>query len=639
VSRPVRSLAYAVLLIGLGIFIVTETYRMTHQHGLANLRKTTQQHLQYVASDLATAIEKFNTLPVVLASHPELIELLKNSRDSQRLDAVNRRLKQLAQSTRVSTIYLIDINGQTLASSNWATPGSFVGENYAFRPYFIDAVKKGLGRYYAVGVTTGEPGYFLAHRIEDSKNNNSQTLGVIAVKISLDEIEANWSRSDSLLMLVDTNGVIFLASKPTLKFHTLDQLATENLARIRASQQYGGMQLDPLPIKSASDATVGFDDKNILRLAVDENNRVGSWISLIAERRTIEIGELQWVLLCLADIKDVVGEARRYAVTAGFAYGLILLTALYALLRRRRNEERKRSQQALERMSAELEQRIGERTAVLTHANDELAVKIRELDQTQNTLRATQDQLIQAGKLTVLGQMAASVTHEINQPLTALRALNENAILLLNLGDEDTVRTNLLTMSNLTQRIAAIVAGLKGFARKDDLHLESVALSHAISTAISLVEADAQRSGVRITTRDVASDLTVQGQILRVEQILVNLLRNGIDACREFQTNGEACIEIQAFHETEWVNITITDNGPGIPADVLPRLFEPFFTTKSAHDGLGLGLAISGSIATALGGTLQASNRADGGAVFALRLRVAAYQHMGQEAALPRTIG
>jgi C4-dicarboxylate-specific signal transduction histidine kinase len=648
IIRPARSLGYALVLVGiaLGIFIVAETYRVAYQHGLADLRKNTQQYLQFVSTDLATALEKFNTLPVVLASHPELVDLLKNNRDGQHRDAVNHRLEQLAQSTHVSAIYLIDISGQTLASSNWATPRSFVGENYAFRPYFQDAIKNGLGRYYAVGATTGEPGYFLAHRIQNTNTDGAQTLGVIAVKISLDEIEANWTRSNSMLMLADGNGVIFLASKPEWKFHTLGQLDTENLARIRASQQYGNMNLAPLRVNNSSNATLNVGDGSILNLGVSEDGGADKWLSLIVERRGIGSGDPAWSVLSLADVDDVVSDARRYAVTSGFAYGLVLIAALYIRLRRRRNEERKRSQQALKRMSVELEQRIGERTAVLVSANDELAIKIRELDRTQATLRATQDQLIQAGKLTVLGQMAASVTHEINQPLTALRTLNDNAIVLLNRGDEETVHENLLTMNSLTQRIASIVAELKGFARKDDLHLESVAVAPAINAAISLVAADARRHGVHIAVGEIAPDFAVQGQTVRLEQILINLLRNGVDACRDAEGgdggdggNGGGRVEIQTRLDAEWVNITITDNGPGIPADVLPRLFEPFFTTKSEGDGLGLGLAISSSIAAALGGTLQASNHCEGGAVFTLRLRVAACHHAAHDIAAPHTIG
>jgi C4-dicarboxylate-specific signal transduction histidine kinase len=640
VIRPARSLGYAVVLIGLGIFVVTETYRVAYQHGLKGLRQTTQQHLQFVSSDLALALEKFNTLPMVLANHPDLIGLLKNNRDGERRDAVNRRLEQLAQSTHVAAIYLVDISGQTLASSNWATPRSFVGENYAFRPYFRDAVKNGLGQYYAVGATTGEPGYFLAHRMQDmsagiASADGPQTLGVIAVKISLDDIETNWARSNTPLMLADANNVVFLASKAEWKFHTLGQLGTDNLSRIRATQQYGGMSLDPLPFQHPTGSAIDWGDNSILRLAVDKDGQMNNWINVIAERRVI--GDLGWAALSFADVDDVVSDARRYAVTAGFAYGLALIAVLYVRLRQRRNEERKRSQQVLERMSAELEQRISERTAVLVDANDELAIKIRELDRTQHTLQATQDQLIHAGKLTVLGQMAASVTHEINQPLTALRTLNDNAIVLLNQGDEDTVRSNLLLMSTLTQRIASIVAELKGFARKDDLHLESVAVAPAISAAISLVTAHAKRHGVHISVGEVAPGLAIHGQTVRLEQILVNLLRNGVEACHDSGRDGY--VEIQSFLDAGWVIITIADNGPGIPVDVLSRLFEPFFTTKPVGDGLGLGLAISGSIATAFGGTLQASNRADAGAVFTLRLRAAACQGAANGAALRRTIG
>lgn len=620
-----RALAGVLLLVLLGGVVVAAAWQAAWRVGLNDLHQASERRLQFLSADLASALDKFNTLPLVLAGHPELIGLLRHADDAGRRDVVNQRLQRLADSTHVAAIFLIDAHGQTLAASNWSTPHSFVGQNYAFRPYFRDAIEQGAGRFFAVGATTGEPGYFLAHRVPDELRGGAEALGVIAVKISLDDIEANWRRGDTMLMLADAQGVVFLASRPEWKFRTLAPLPEATRQRIRATQQYGDSQLEGVPLQ-------GIDTQS-MRVGVDDASAGGRrWLRVSGARRPI--GHMGWTLMSFAEIDDVVNLASGYAAAAGFAYAFVLVVALYARLRRRRDEERRRAKGELERVNAQLDERIGERTAVLVRANEELAAKIAQLDRTQKTLRATQDELIQAGKLTVLGQMAASITHEINQPLAALRALNDNAMVLLERGDEPAVGENLRTVASLTQRIAAIVAQLKGFARKDDLRQAPVAVRPAVDAAISLVAADARRHGVRIEVEAMDDSLAVQGQVVRVEQVLVNLLRNGVDACRE---NGASLVTVRAARDGDWVAIAVADTGPGIAPDALPRLFEPFFTTKAAGEGLGLGLVISGSIANALGGSLFAANRPQGGAEFTLRLRAAS---MPAGAALAsRTIG
>ncbi len=251
-------------------------------------------------------------------------------------------------------------------------------------------------------------------------------------------------------------------------------------------------------------------------------------------------------------------------------------------------------------------------------------------------MRATQNELIQAGKLAVLGQMAASITHEINQPLTALRALNDNAAILLERDERDAVRENLAVMEGLTLRIAGIVSQLKGFARKDDLEQVPISVSGAAQAAVALVASDARHAGVRIEVDAIDPCLGVQGQAVRVEQVLVNLLRNAIDAVRDA---AERRVRLRVERAGDAVRIAIADTGPGIGPTALPRLFEPFFTTKPLGQGLGLGLAISASIANALGGRLDAANGANGGAVFTLQLPAVDLAVELTSASAPRTIG
>ena len=632
--RTAHAALGTLLLAMLGVAVVAIAYQLSYRSSWDDLRQSTQRRLEFLSSDLASALDKNDTLPIVLAGHPELVDLLRHTADAQRRSAVNLRLARLARESRVAAIYLMDREGTTIAASNWNTPRSFVGQNYDFRPYFTQAIAGGIGRYYAIGATTGEPGYFLAHPVRDETAPGAAPsgppLGVVAVKIALDDIEANWARSGELLMLADVHGVIFLASRPEWKFRTLEPLGAATLAHIRAAQQYGNSALDPLPIEGPDD---GAED-GLTRLATgDPSGGPRHWLTVAGQRRAI--GRMDWTLLSFSEVDEIARLARGHATAAGFACAFVLVGALYARLRRRRDEERRIARRELERVSAELEQRIGERTAVLVEANRELAAKNAELARTQATLSATQDELMQAGKLTVLGQMAASITHEINQPLTALRALTDNAGILLDRGDAKAVRGNLGMMDGLTRRIASIVAQLKGFARKDELKQLPVAVAPVVEAAIALVAADARHDRVVFEVEPIAGHVAVHGQAVRIEQVLVNLLRNAIDAVRDTPSR---CVQVQVQCEGEWVRIAVADAGPGIAPEAAARLFEPFFTTKPAGLGLGLGLAISASIANALGGALEAANRPEGGAVFTLRLRAAALQPEHAEMA-SRTIG
>jgi two-component system C4-dicarboxylate transport sensor histidine kinase DctB len=630
-ARRMRAALYALLLVLAGVAVVAGTYRVSYDSSWSELRQSTQRRLEFLSSDLASALDKFDTLPIVLSSHPELVDLLHHADDARRRQAVNLRLERLARESRVAAIYLMDRHGTTIAASNWNTPSSFVAQNYGYRPYFRAAIAGGIGRFYAIGATTGEPGYFLAHPVHDdaAPAPRAAPAGVIAVKISLDDIEANWARSGELLMLADVHGVVFLASRPEWKFRTLDKLPAATRESIRAAQQYSDRALAPLPIERPTDAAAN----GVTRLAIDTPGGARpQWLSVAGERR--EIGRMAWTLLSFSEVDEIARLARGHAAAAGFAGAFILVGALYARLRRRRDEERRTARRELERASAELEQRIGERTAVLVEANRELAAKIGELGRTQTTLRATRDELIQAGKLTVLGQMAASITHEINQPLTALRALNDNAMILLDRGEPREVRNNLQVMDGLTRRIAAIVGQLKGFARKDDLKQMPVAVGPVIEAARALLAADARHAGVSIAVGPIAPEIAVRGQAVRIEQVLINLMRNALDAVRDTAARS---VQVDASHDAEWVRISVADAGPGIAPEAMTRMFEPFFTTKPAGQGLGLGLAISASIANALGGALEAANRPQGGAVFTLRLPVAVLDASADAA--PHTIG
>ncbi|MBV8036975.1 ATP-binding protein [Roseateles sp.] len=594
-----RSLALLALVLLGGAAVAYAAWRLSLDLALAQTRDDAQRHLRFVAHELTGALDKYEALPQVLARHPALAGLLAEPASKARVADVNALLEGVARDAAAAAIFLIDARGQTLASSNWRDAQTFVGQNYAYRPYFRGAMASGGGHFYARGSTTGTPGYFIAHRLA------GPVPGVVVLKVSLEEMEANWARSPGELMLADARGVVFLASRPEWKYRTLQSLSAAARAELHDTQQYGDLPLPPL----AREPVQALTGQRVERITTaSAKPRV-----LVAEQPVEGRG---WTLLSFTEIRgaEQIAAGRAWAAALGWVSLLLLLA--YLQLRRRRARERLAAQGELRAAYDSLEARIAERT-------QELQARVDELHRTEKALRATQDELVQAGKLAVLGQMAASITHEINQPLAALRALNDNARVFLERGMQADAEGNLEAIAQLTQRIAAIVAQLKGFARRDELRVQPVQVAAAFQAALALVGAEARRRHVRLDCPPVPDALAVLGQQVRIEQVLVNLLRNGIDASAE---QGGGVVTLRAEVEAGQALLRVTDDGPGLGDAVLARLFEPFFTTKRRGEGLGLGLSISASIANALGGSLQGLNRPEaegGGAQFTLRLPLA----------------
>ncbi len=289
-------------------------------------------------------------------------------------------------------------------------------------------------------------------------------------------------------------------------------------------------------------------------------------------------------------------------------------SAVFLLLHRRRRARRLLEEK--ERVRVELERRVAERTAELSRSNALLRGEVEERSRAEADLRRAQDDLVQAAKLAALGQTAAGIAHEVNQPLAAMRTYSDNATVLLARGRAEDAKANLASISALTERIARVTQDLKGFARKASGAVEPVSVQAAVAAALALLGHRLRRQGVRVSADLPEAEIRVWAEQVRLEQVLVNLLQNGLDAL-EGAAGPEIGISVEAAGER--VAVAVSDNGPGIGAEDAPRVFSAFFTTK--NDGLGLGLSISRGIVQDFGGSLTHRERPGGGAVFAVELR------------------
>jgi two-component system C4-dicarboxylate transport sensor histidine kinase DctB len=611
-ARPGRRAGSAVLAaagLALCLLPAVATYRSLYRSGREAVRRADGQRLEYFAESLGYAVEKNEHLPFLIGLERDVVGLLLHPGEPKRVEDVNRYLALVQSKAAVAAAYLLDGQGLTLASSNASTPSSFVGHSYAYRPYFREAVAGRPARFYGVGVTTGDPGYFLSAPVR----HGDQLLGAVVVKVNLDGVEQAWRRSGERLLLVDENGVAFLASVPAWKYSVLWPISAAALERIAETRQYGKHTLVPFlagnPVRLS-------DGAQTLRLGAGQPAAEGAPESREVLIQSRASGPIGWRLVMVSDLHAVQTSALGGAGAVGFGAAFALTAALSVWLRRSRLRERRQANARLQRAYEQLERRIGERTRELVAANEHLAERVEALKGTERILRETQDSAVQAGKLAVLGQMAAGITHELNQPLAALTTLQDNAARLMELGRVEEARENLRRVSQLTRKMGGIVGELKAFARKAPAAPSPVVVADAVAHAVLLVEPQRRRAQVAIEVRESDATARAVADSIRVEQVLVNLMRNGIEAMEE---GAGRLLEVSVSRAAGRVRIAVRDHGPGI-AGVRDRLFEPFFTTKAPGVGLGLGLAISRTIAQGMGGELVAGDAPGGGAEFLLVL-------------------
>jgi len=620
--RPWLALLAAVGIVLVWMAFVLATYNAVAGSNLDQLRRTSRQRLDFLTAVTRQTLQKYESMPYVLSQQGELVDLLEHPDDPRRVQSVNEYLKRIKERTEPLTVYLLNSKGRAIASSNWSEPGSFVGQDYSFRPYFLEAVQRHAGRFYGVGTTTAEPGYFLSYPLFLREADPSATIsasqvpiGVVVVKISLGDLEQAWSEGADAVALADADGIVFLSSDSNWRYRTLAPLAADTQNRLLQTRQYGDSVLQTLPIRPAQ---AGWGSQILTGRRSDLIHFVGRDPAPALLLQTAEVGPLAWKLLLFSSTEASFTAARDVAIATALAFALAALLTITLWLRRSRLQERRAARIELQRVSDELETRIAERTQVLVDANTSMESKLSELSAAERMLRATQDHAIQAGKLAVLGQMSAGIVHEIAQPLTAMRILSENARKLLSAKEFAEADGNMIEIGDLCRKAGSIVGELKGFAQKSVETFEPVLVDQVISDAVALVRRES--AGVEFDVRPTSRPVWVSGNSVRLEQVVINLLRNAIDAMKD---SARKCISVRLELDERHVVLRVRDTGSGISPEAGERLFEPFFTTKAPGHGLGLGLAISASIVQAMHGELRAANHVDGGAEFMLKLPLA----------------
>jgi two-component system, NtrC family, C4-dicarboxylate transport sensor histidine kinase DctB len=598
------------------------TWSVSWQRGIEALRLNAAARADRTTSALRSTLERYESLPYLLAEHPIVQDVVVAPTEAN-VARANHYLEDLNRQARANVTYIIKADGICVAASNWLDADSFVGVEYLFRPYFIEAINGRVGRFFAIGTTSHDPGYFISQPVM----RDGKIVGVAVVKLNLEWFQG--ADASEPLIVTDDHGVIFLSSVAAWKYHTVRPLSNEVMDSIRQTRQYAQQPITPLPMTIERTLAGG---ARIVRIG---GGRYAP--RYLASSRAL--GEPDWHLITMSPVEPVNANARYATVVTGFGYVSLCLLLFYWRMRRARVREVMRSRALLQKAYAELNERVAERTADLSQANEQLKNEVRERARAEQELRAAHDELIQASKLAALGQMAAGITHELNQPLAALRSFSDNTRVLLERGDQAAAHENLEAIAALTERMGKITNQLKLFVGRARPRNARSPVARALRNVLGLLQQRLQGVTVDVSLLDATAAnparerfdidaehpwLMVNCDDLRLEQVLINLLGNALDAVAGLP-DPHIAIEMEAS-DAATMTITVRDNGPGIPADVLPRLFEPFFTTKEMGQGLGLGLAISSSIARDCGGSLAARNAPDGGAAFTLTLRRARAQ-------------
>ncbi|WP_295003901.1 ATP-binding protein [uncultured Dechloromonas sp.] len=609
--RSLPLLLLCLLLVALSGF---SAYRVAQRLGISDLQATGLHRLDLYATSLEREIGKYAYLPGTLSLTPEVLELLAGKGGEQASARVSSYLEKLNERTGTLSIYVMDTKGAVLATSNWRRPDSFLGEDLSFRPYFREALEGGNGRFFGIGTTRGEPGYYLASAL----TGDSGTLGVAVIKVSLEQLEKSWTTVEAPVLVADENGVVILSAVSTWKFTSLRPLDDSTRAAFDHTQQYNRRALQPLGIKAIEDYDHG---ARLVRIAASGPETVSVYPvtgRFLEQSRTLP--GTPWTLTVLSHLEQVDDLAQSRAALAAIGAACLCLLGIILNERRRHLRDRLAAREALQKAHDELERKVEERTADLSAANQQLQDEVGERIRAERTLRAAQDELVQAGKLAVIGQLSTGIAHELNQPLAALRTLSANAERFLERGDVDTTRTNLGRIADLVDRMGRITGQLRNFARKSSGQSAPVPLCHALDNALALLDTRIRRAGADIERSCPVAEPVALCDANRLEQVLINLIGNALDAMA-----GQPRPQLELAWECAdgVVRLHVRDHGPGLSEEAQARLFEPFFTTKPAGDGLGLGLAISAGIIRDFGGSLHGANHPGGGAVFTLELPLA----------------
>lgn len=543
---------------------------------LGEIEKSGRSDLRLASDRLFSQLQRYRELLVVLATDPRLLD---PATPPAELRAILLRASDLSGAL---DIVLLDSERHTVASAKNADPGRWIAE-----PFIDRALSGALGNHHALSRTFDTRGYYFAAPLFSETGPVERVL--VAV-VDLDRIEAEGRGSTPVVLFTDRLGVTYASNRSEL-------VLMQRGAGLRdASARYSADDLRPF---------VPFERTNLRDRSIWLVD-AGPYVPSRALYLTQEMPVLDLTAEALVDVRPAYVTAGLQATIAAALMAIFGVGLLLADVRRR----------TLSRANATLEARVEDRTRELRDINAALRVEIRERREAEQALKRAQAELVQVGKLSALGQMSAGISHELNQPLMAIRSFAENAAKFLQLDRTEMARSNLEKIADLAGRMARIIKNLKAFARQESEPATRVDLCKVVRDVVELTEPQLLAQGVRFAIDLPDHPVWVRGGEVRLSQVLINLITNATDAMSDADQKA-----LTVSVEPQAPALTVRDSGPGISDP--ERIFEPFYSTKTVGDGdgTGLGLSISYGLVQSFGGNIVGENAEGGGALFTVRLQ------------------
>ena len=548
----------ALLFVGLTLYL-SNSYFTTRFTENARIDAAVRSTLY--AGNIAAALEKQSVVPLILSRDRTLISALQ-SKDYQN---TSQRLITFLEEIQAAGVMLLDAEGRVVAASE----RRFLGQVLLDLPYVTAALRQSGSAFTHLPVGSDQPGFYFSRRIEDQK----KLLGIVVVQADLQKLEERWRRSSRQVFVADSEDNVIMSSDPLWKNAKIQDFILEN-----ASEAPGS---------------------SVLNLSFNRRNQNFSYVDGTALLRVeTKIGFQGWRLSYFETLDGVRARVNGILALQIMAFAILAAFAFYML----------------SRASTRASRRLKKESDDLRLLNRRLQQEMSERRKAQENLAEAEQSLQQQSKLAALGQMSAAVSHELNQPLAAMRTYLASARLLLQRRRQDEAEASFQRVEDLLDRMGAITRQLKSFARKSEDDLVELDMRTPLNSAFSMMAPQFGNREIKITRTLPNEAANVLADPLRIEQIIVNLLRNALDAMKDVE---DPHIDI-LLTVGDTVSLLVRDNGHGI--DDPENLFEPFYTTKKPGEGIGLGLAISAGIASDLGGSLTARNRDSGGATFELKL-------------------
>ncbi len=553
-----------ILLTAVAVATVFVTNRYLTDRFTESTRNRAELRLALYSGNLVSELRRNAIVPQLLARDPALIGALNSADFSQS----SQRLISFVDEIGAASLMLLDREGRTVAATNRER----LGEQHRSAAYFVEALRSNATVFTAQRMEVGSFNFSYSRRIE----SQGQSIGVIVVEVDLAKFERAWAGISDAVLVTNSEGEIILATEPRWRGQTVATALEREPAdsaierAIRATADWTALPPDAY-----------FQGEAVMRVEGRIPFRGWNMVSFTT----------------YASVRERVNTVLALEIM-GFA--ILLALAFYAL-----------SRKTALRMA--LFQR---ESAELRALNQRLQREIAERERVQETLAVAEQTLAQSSKLAALGEMSAAVSHELNQPLAAMKTYLAGAKLLMRRNRSEEALAAFSRIDDLIERMGGITRQLKSYARKGQQAFSPVNMGDALASSLSMMEPQLKSRKVKITKILPDEKVLVMGDRMRIEQVMINLLRNALDATK---TVSDPQLEI-ILASGETATLTIRDNGHGI--EDLDALFEPFYTTKQPGDGVGLGLAISSGIVNDLGGRLLARNAEEGGAVFEMQLPI-----------------